>query len=240
MDRVPLTAGLQVRAVSKRFGARPVLDGVSFGIRPGEVLGLIGPNGAGKTTLLECLAGTVCPDAGELSENGRPIPLGARRNALFYVPDGIAPWADQRVCRVLDFFGRLFGRAAGQTRAWLEALGLSSLLESDVRSLSKGERKRFLLLLGFVAPQPVLLLDEPFDGLDLRQAREVATLLRTVASGGRSLVLSIHQLPEAESLCDRLVLLDAGRVVGEGDLAALRARAGLSAGGLTDVFLALT
>jgi len=213
---------------------------VGFDVREGEVLGLIGPNGAGKTTLFECLAGTLLAERGEVLHRGRSVPLESRRDVLFYVPDAIAPWPAQPVCRVLEFFGDLFGRGRAETRELLEALGLSSLVGSDVGALSKGERKRLLLLLGLQTPQPVLLLDEPFDGLDLRQARDAAALLREVAARGRSLVLSIHQLPDAERVCDRLVLLDAGRVAGEGDLAALRARAGLSEGGLTDVFLALT
>ena len=233
-------AVLQVRGVSKRFGTRPVLDGVGFDARPGEILGLIGPNGAGKTTLLECLAGTIRADAGTAFYEGRDVAPPSRRDILFYVPDAIAPWPDQSVRRVLGFYGSLFARPPAQIEQWLGALGLSPLLDSRVGALSKGERKRFLLLLGLATPQPVLLLDEPFDGLDLRQARDAALLLRQVSRAGRSLVVSIHQLPEAERACDRLVLLDAGRTVGEGDLAALRARAGLSEGGLTEVFLALT
>ena len=156
------------------------------------------------------------------------------------MPDGIAPWDGQRVCDVLGFFGDLNGRAGEEIRDRVAALGLDRLLASRVGALSKGERKRFLILLGLVAAPPVLLLDEPFDGLDLRQAREAAGLLRSVARDGRALVLSIHQLSEAAAVCDRLVLLDAGRAVGEGDVESLRARAGLSTGGLEEVFLALT
>jgi ABC-2 type transport system ATP-binding protein len=106
--------------------------------------------------------------------------------------------------------------------------------------LSKGEAKRLLLALGLLTPQPVLLIDEPFDGLDLRQTKEVMALLQAHARRGRTLFVSIHQLTDAARLCDRLVLLSAGRVVGEGTLNELSTDAGLPGSGLEEVFLALT
>ena len=106
--------------------------------------------------------------------------------------------------------------------------------------LSKGELKRLLLALGLLPPHPLLLLDEPFDGLDFRQTRDVMALLRDTRAQGRTLFLSIHQLNDAARICDRLVLLSRGRVVGEGTLDELRAAAGLADGGLEEVFLALT
>jgi ABC-2 type transport system ATP-binding protein len=111
---------------------------------------------------------------------------------------------------------------------------------SRVSSLSKGELKRSLLAFSLLTRHELLLLDEPFDGLDLRQTRDVMTLLQKQASGGRTLFLSIHQLVDASRVCDRVVLLSAGKVVGEGTLEELKAKAGLSEGGLEEVFLALT
>jgi ABC-2 type transport system ATP-binding protein len=113
------------------------------------------------------------------------------------------------------------------------------VLTKPVGALSKGYRRRLLLALGLLAPQPLLVMDEPFDGLDLRQTREAMALLRRVAEGGRALLLSIHQLTDAERVCDRFVLLAGGRIRGEGTLPELRAAVGLSAGGLEEVFLAL-
>jgi ABC-2 type transport system ATP-binding protein len=113
-------------------------------------------------------------------------------------------------------------------------------MQSRISSLSKGERKRVLLALGLLTSQPLLLLDEPFDGLDLRQTRDVMKLLKEHANGGRTLMLSIHQLVDAGRVCDRLVLLSAGKVVGEGSLAELRAQANLPEGGVEEIFLALT
>jgi ABC-2 type transport system ATP-binding protein len=229
---------LAVRELAKSYGPRRALDAVSFTVRPGEVLGLIGPNGAGKTTLFECLAGVLPADVGEVrGPAGRPIPPSARNGAMFYVPDGIAPWPDQPVCRVLLFFRDLWGVPAERLSAVVDALKLRALLGSAVRSLSKGERKRFLIALGLLSPQPLLLLDEPFDGLDLRQTRDVGAALRAHAAAGRTLFLSIHQISDAARVCDRFVLLSGGRVRGEGTLAELATGANQN---LEEVFLALT
>ena len=233
---------LTVHGLTKSYGPRRVLDAVGLTVRPGEVLGLIGPNGAGKTTLFECLAGVLPADAGEIRREGRALSPAARKTALFYIPDGIAPWPDQAVGCVLGFFRDLWEiRPQPGGEGLLDALRLRPLLGAPVRSLSKGERKRFLLALGLLAPQPLLLLDEPFDGLDLRQTREVTGLLREAAARGKTLFLSIHQLTDAARACDRFVLLSDGRVVGEGTLAELRGRSGVPAeSGMEEVFLALT
>src|SRR5689334_13260030 len=106
-----MSALLEVREISKSYGPRRALDAVSFTVQPGEVLGLIGPNGAGKSTLFECLAGILPADGGEVRDSSGILPPGERRRAMFYVPDGIAPWPDQPVCRVLLFFRDLWGAA---------------------------------------------------------------------------------------------------------------------------------
>jgi ABC-2 type transport system ATP-binding protein len=232
---------LTVADLSKTYGPRRVLDSVGFNVRPGEVLGLIGPNGAGKTTLFECLAGVLPADSGEVrGASGSPLAPARRSTEMFYVPDGIAPWPDQTVFRVLLFFRDFWGLSPERVSAAVDSLKLRDLLASTVRSLSKGERKRFLMALGLLAPQPLLMLDEPFDGLDLRQTREATIILREEAARGRTLFLSIHQLTDAGRACDRFVLLADGRVVGEGNLSEIRDRAGLPDGGIEEVFLALT
>ena len=231
---------LRVAGLTKRYGDQLALAEVGFGLGAGEVLGLIGPNGAGKTTVLECLAGLLPADAGTVHWDGHELPPARRKAALFYLPDGIAPDAEQPVAAVLSFFGRAWGQPGAQLAEAADALSLGPVLAKPVGTLSKGYRRRLLLTLGLLAPQPLLAMDEPFDGLDLRQTREVMGLLRRVAEGGRALLLSIHQLTDAERVCDRFVLLAAGRVRGEGTLAELRAAAGLSEGGLEEVFLALT
>jgi ABC-type multidrug transport system ATPase subunit len=187
-------------------------------------------------------------DSGEVrGAAGKPHAPAERSREMFYVPDGISPWPDQPVCRVLLFFRDLWkGMPAERLAAIVDSLQLRALLPAAVRSLSKGERKRFLIALGLLAPQPLLMLDEPFDGLDLRQTREATAILRNEAARGRTLFLSIHQLTDAGRACDRFVLLADGHVAGEGTLPELRERAGLPASpnspemGVEEVFLALT
>ena len=235
---------LKVNGISKQFGARAALQNVSFSVRRGEVLGLIGPNGAGKTTLFECLAGVLPSDGGALIRNKQALAPGRRKSALFYMPDGVTPWAQQSVNWALGFFERLYA-APVKAAELLNMLKLESLRHARIGSLSKGERKRLLLALGLLTPQPLLMLDEPFDGLDLRQTRDVMALFRRQVERGRTLMLSIHQLVDAARVCDRLILLSDGRVVGEGTIDELRAQANLSDGGppeagLEEIFLALT
>ncbi|HEY9233083.1 MAG TPA: ABC transporter ATP-binding protein, partial [Blastocatellia bacterium] len=231
---------LSVQEISKRFGRQQALDGVSFTVREGDVMGLIGPNGAGKTTLFECVAGLLPANGGEVAFRDQKIAPGRRKEALFYMPDGILPWAEQTVRWALGFFEKLYSGSQTKAAALVAPLKLNPLLGARLGTLSKGERKRVLLALALLTPQPLLMLDEPFDGLDLRQTRDVMALLRTHAAGGRTLLLSIHQLVDAARVCDRLVLLSAGRVVGEGNLDELRAQAELAEGGLEEIFLALT
>jgi ABC-2 type transport system ATP-binding protein len=231
---------LSVEGITKRFGSTAVLNDVSFSVLDGEVLGLIGPNGAGKTTLFECVAGLLPANAGAVRFNDQALPLARRKEALFYMPDGIHPWADQTVKWALRFFERLYPSSDVKASSLAEPLKLDRLMKSRIGSLSKGERKRFLLALGLLTPQPLLMLDEPFDGLDLRQTRDVMSLIKHHARRGRTLMLSIHQLVDAARVCDRLVLLSAGSVAGEGTVPELQSKAGLTEGGLEEVFLALT
>ena len=231
---------LTVEGLTKKFGSRRVLADVGFTVGAGEVLGLIGPNGAGKTTVLECLAGLLPINSGTFKYHGNPLSARRRKEALFYVPDGILPWAQQTVKWLLTFFERLYAQAPEKLAGLAGPLRLEEIARSRVATLSKGERKRVLLAVGLLTSHPLLLLDEPFDGLDLRQTRDVMTLLRSESATGRTLFLSIHQLVDAAKVCDRLVLLNAGTRVAEGTLAELRDQADLKDGGLEEIFLALT
>lgn len=231
---------LTVEGLTKKFGTRRVLDDVSFAVESGEVLGLIGPNGAGKTTVLECLAGLLPVDSGSVKYKGNELPARRRKEALFYIPDGILPWAQQTVEWALTFFEKLYSRGPESVATLAGPLRLEEIARSRVATLSKGERKRVLLALGLLTSHPLLLLDEPFDGLDLRQTRDVMKLLRSDSVKGRTLFVSIHQLNDAAKVCDRLVLLNAGQRVAEGTLAELQTQANLTDGGLEEIFLALT
>lgn len=235
----------EVDGLSKRFGGIAALSDVSFHVRAGEVLGLIGPNGAGKSTLFECLAGILHSDNGTVRAEGLPVGAQQRSSLLFYVPDGIAPWSAQSVRWILDFTIGFFGGCAALRDEVIEQLDLGSLLRQPIGTLSKGQRKRALLGIGLLTPQPALLIDEPFDGLDLRQSRDIAAGLRAHAAGGRTLFLSIHQIGDAARICDRFVLLSNGRVCGEGtveELAVLAAARDMSTPhqNFEEVFLALT
>ncbi len=230
---------LEVERLSKRYGDQVALVDVAFDVREGEVLGVIGPNGSGKTTLLECLTGLRPADDGVVRWLGRPLPHVQRKRAMFYVPDGIAPYAEHPVDAVLRFITAVYRQPPRTMQDAIEALGLGSVLRKQVGALSKGYRRRLLLALGLIAPHPLLVMDEPFDGFDLRQTRDVMALLRTKAKNGRTMLLSIHQLGDAERICDRFVLLSLGSVRGRGTLDELRQRSGLKTGKLEEVFLAL-
>jgi ABC-2 type transport system ATP-binding protein len=227
---------VSIEGLTKSYGRLTAIADVSLSIRQGEVLGLIGPNGSGKTTLFECIAGLL------------PYESGTIRTAseIFYLPDAIAPWPAQTVRWALDFAIGFFGRGKGGKDEVIERLALGPLLASPLGTLSKGQRKRAVLAVGLLTPHPLLLADEPFDGLDLRQTREVGAALRDHAATGRTLFLSIHQISDAARVCDRFVLLSGGRVRGEGTLDELSRTVNPHAVNpanpvnLEEVFLALT
>lgn len=236
MTADPLNADicLRVSGLTKHYGELRALDAVSFAVRRGEVLGLIGPNGSGKTTLFECIGGVLPRDSGSV-DVAAPV---------FYLPDAIAPWPSQTVGWALRFIEDYFGAASGLRDAVIGALSLQPLLHQRIGELSKGQRKRSLLGLGMLTSRPIIMADEPFDGLDLRQTREVAGALRSFARDGRTLVLSIHQIADASRVCDRFVLLSGGTIRGEGSLDELTRlaseRRGSRVADLEEAFLALT
>jgi ABC-2 type transport system ATP-binding protein len=236
---------VRVQGMSKTYGRVTALRDVGFSVRSGELLGLIGPNGAGKTTLFECLAAVQSPDSGQfLLPSGAPAD-SPRSSVLFYIPDGVASWASQSVSWVLQFALGFFGGRRDLYEEVVRDLSLAELLPFRIGALSKGQRKRALLGIGLLMPQPLLLIDEPFEGLDLRQSREVSVVLRKQVFSGRTIFVSIHQVSEAARICDPLILLSNGSVIAEGtpeDLTALAVnRSSHSApADFEEVFLALT
>jgi ABC-2 type transport system ATP-binding protein len=237
---------LQVNNLTRRYGRLTAVDGLSFSVREGEILGLIGPNGAGKTTVFECLGGVLPAHQLEISNGGRSVPLAEVGSTLFYLPDAIAPWPSESVDWALNFTIGFFGGCSELREDIVRRLELAPLLDRPIGKLSKGQRKRAMLAIGLLMPQPVLLADEPFEGLDLRQTREIADALRSYAGvGKRTMILSIHQIADAARVCDRFVLLSAGKLCGEGTLADLSQLAAArkpeaAVTGLEEVFLALT
>ena len=231
---------LRVDSISKQYADQAVLVDVSFDVQAGGILGIIGPNGAGKTTLLEAIAGILPAETNDVQCRGTPLPVSRRREAIFYLPDGVRPYLEQPVTRVLSFFAGVYRRSTDEITHAIDAVGLRPVLHKRVQALSKGYARRLMLALGLLTPHPLLLMDEPFDGFDLRQTHEIVNLLRREAVKGRTFVLAIHQLSDAERVCDRFILLADGCVRGVGTLDDLRARTGISDASLEDIFLALT
>src|SRR5258706_5267133 len=194
---------VSIGGLTKSYGRLTAVAGVSLSIRQGEVLGLIGPNGSGKTTLFECIGGVLPDEAGTITVGGKVVSPRDRASRIFYLPDAIAPWPAQTVRWALDFTIGFFGRGNVGRDEVVERLDLGPLLNSPMGTLSKGQRKRAVLAIGMLTPHPLLLTDEPFDGLDLRQTREVGAALRAHAAGGRTLFLSIPPIRPAARGCAR-------------------------------------
>jgi ABC-2 type transport system ATP-binding protein len=231
---------LSVANLGKLYDGDVAITDVTFSLVPGEVLGIVGPNGAGKTTLLETLAGLLAADSGAVFWQGRPLPPPRRSDALFYLPDGVRPYQDRFAVDVLAFFAGVYNRSEREVAATIASVGLAPALNKRVRALSKGYNRRLLLAIGLLTPQDVLLMDEPFDGFDIRQTRNIVDVVRSEAARGRTFILAIHQLADAEQVCDRFILLAGGQVRGIGTLAELRAQARIPGGSMEELFLALT
>lgn len=222
---------VEVEGVGKVFevGRRAVaaLDGVSFGVRRGEVLGLLGANGAGKTTALRILAGFLAPSSGVARVGGVDVgrdSLGVRAQ-VGYLPELVPLPRDLRVVEYLRYRAELKGveRVAAAVEAVIAQANLSEVARRIIGQLSKGYRQRVGLADALIGDPQVLLLDEPTDGLDPHQRREALDGIAALAKE-RAVILSTHVLPEVESVCDRLVILARGRVQAAGTLAELRAQ----------------
>ena len=236
-DRAQL---LSVEGLSKSFSRFNALWDVSFEVGERDILGIIGPNGAGKTTLLECLTGLLPADSGRVLWKNQPLPAPRRKDVMFYLPEDIAPYREQPTFRLTGLCRGVYGFSRERERDVLVRLGIEKILARCIGELSRGYRRRLLLALALLAPKPLLLLDEPFDGLDPRQTVEVAALLREESAAGRTLLLSIHQLADAARICGRFLLLVEGKVVGCGTMEELRDRAGVQSENLEAIFFALT
>jgi ABC-2 type transport system ATP-binding protein len=223
---------LRVRGLSRRYGAKEAIRGVGLEVRAGEIVGLLGPNGAGKTTTLECIVGLRRADAGRIEIEGRGA--GASREAVKTRVGAVlqsTALPDQlRVGEALRLFGAFYRPTNDRVGpCLLDRFALREVEGVPFARLSGGQRQRLALALAFLGEPAVLVLDEPTVGLDPAARRSLHASLREAREEGRAVLLSTHLLDEAEQLCDRLVLLDEGRVVATGTLAELRARVGLPA-----------
>ncbi len=213
--------------VSKRFGAVQALDGCSFGVERGRMLGFLGPNGAGKTTSMRAVFGLVRPDAGEVLWDGRPVSLEDRLR-FGYMPEERGLYPRMPVGEQVAYFGRLHGMSAPAARRaaweWLERLGLGERAAAKVEELSHGNQQRAQLAAALIHEPELLVLDEPFAGLDPVAVHTLAEALRGAAARGAAVLFSSHQLELVEDICEEVAIIDHGRVVATGDLDALRRR----------------
>jgi ABC-2 type transport system ATP-binding protein len=204
---------LEVRELTKRYGAVPALDGLSLTAREGRLLGFLGPNGAGKTTAMRSVLGLVRPDAGVISWRGRPI-TAEQRLRFGYMPEQRGLYPRMAAGAQLRYLARLHGldRASADRAAhrWLEELGLGDRVGDAVAQLSHGNQQRVQLAAALVHDPHLLVLDEPFSGLDPLGVEAMSDVLRARAAAGATVLFSSHQLDLVEGLCDDVVIV-AGR-----------------------------
>ena len=211
---------------TKRFGSLTALDLCSFAARPGRLTGFLGPNGAGKTTAMRAVFGLVELDAGTVRWQGRPV-TAAERVRFGYMPEERGLYPRMRVRDQLVYLGQLCGRGAKDVGrsvdGWLERLGLAGRAADRLDALSHGNQQRVQLIAALVGDPALLVLDEPFAGLDPIAIGAMGELLSDAAAGGVTVLFSSHQLDLVEDLCQDVVIIDHGRVVLAGELAGLRA-----------------
>ena len=225
------------------------VDEVSFGVAAGELVGLLGPNGAGKTTTVSMVSGLITPDRGDVLVDGRALggDTDPTKRRIGLVPQDLALYDELTALANLRFFGALYGlsakplaRAIAQA---LELVGLADRAADPVKTFSGGMKRRLNLAAGLLHEPDILLLDEPTVGVDPQSRNAIFDNLETLKRQGKALLYTTHYMEEAERLADRVVIIDAGRVVADDSLSGLRARRaddGSEPASLESVFLALT
>lgn len=220
---------IETEHLSKRYGALSAVDDLNLRVAAGQVLGLLGPNGAGKSTSMRMIAGFLLPSSGSARVCGHDVvrnPIAARR-ALGYLPEGAPSYGEMSVREFLFFIARVRGLTGiPRSRRLDEMVGLlqlESVLEQTIETLSKGYRRRVCLAQALLHDPPALILDEPTDGLDPNQQREVHALIRSMARD-RAIVLCTHALNEVRTVCNRVAILAGGRLRVQGTPAELEAQ----------------
>ncbi len=234
---------IEIRNLSKRYGPLKAVDDISFDVQAGEVLGFLGPNGAGKSTTMKMITGFLAPTSGSVRVCGHDVtsaPLAAK-SCMGYLPEGAPSYGEMSVRTFLDFIADVRGLSGERRRSRLDdviaRLGLQSVLEQVIETLSKGYRRRVGLAQALVHDPQVLILDEPTDGLDPNQKHEVRELISAM-SKDKIIVISTHILEEVDAVCNRAIIIAAGRILADETPKALARRA--PSGRLDDVFRQIT
>jgi ABC-2 type transport system ATP-binding protein len=217
---------LEIIGISKRYGETVALQDLSFEVRAGELFGFVGRNGAGKTTTMRIVLGVLSPDRGEVRWAGVPLDFAARRR-IGYMPEERGLYPKMRLIEQLAYLGELHGMAGSEARAsathWLDRFGLKDRGNDDLQALSLGNQQRVQLAAALVFGPDVLVLDEPFAGLDPVAVDVMSAVLREQADAGLPVIFSSHELELVERLCDRVGIIDLGKMVAIGTVAELRA-----------------
>jgi ABC-2 type transport system ATP-binding protein len=218
---------LEVRGLRKSYGDVVALDGCSFAVRRGQLLGFLGPNGSGKTTTMRSVFSLVRPDSGDVRWEGATIEPQSRLR-FGYMPEQRGLYPRMKVAAQLSYFGRLHAmeKAAAITAAheWLERFDLADRADSRLEELSHGNQQRIQLATALIHKPDLLILDEPFSGLDPLGVESMISILVERAEQGAAVVFSSHQLDLVEDLCEDVVIIDAGKVVLDGPIRELRSR----------------
>ncbi|HEX5824123.1 MAG TPA: ATP-binding cassette domain-containing protein [Candidatus Limnocylindrales bacterium] len=220
---------LEISDLSKRYGSVVALDGATFTVRPGRLVGFLGPNGAGKTTTMRCIFGLARPDRGTVHWKGRSIDRAARLR-FGYMPEQRGLYPRMKVGDQLSYFAQQHGLSAAAARTatarWLDGLGLMDRIGAKLETLSHGNQQRVQLGAALVHEPELLVLDEPFSGLDPLGIATMSAILRERAAAGVAVVFSSHQLDLVEDLCEDVVIISRGRIAAAGPIDQLRAASG--------------
>jgi ABC-2 type transport system ATP-binding protein len=223
---------IDIERLRKTFGEVTAVSDVSFSARPGEIFGLLGPNGAGKTTTINCICGLVTPTSGSVRVTGHDVVTDGRaaRASLGVVPQEVALFEDLSARENLEYWGGAQGMRNPERRARVQEVlalaGLQDRAKEPVKRFSGGMKRRLNFACGIVHKPRVLLLDEPTVGVDPQSRRHLLDLVKAQARAGATVLYTSHYLQEAEELCDRLAVIDHGRIIAQGTLAELRAMLG--------------
>lgn len=223
---------IEVRELYKRFGDLKAVDGISFTAGSGEIYGLLGPNGAGKTTTLSMIAGLLAPDSGSIRFDGIDVaaePLRVKAS-LGVVPQENALYEELSATEHLNFWGGLYGLSGRALKTavatTLDQVGLAGRAKEAVRGFSGGMKRRLNLGMGLIHQPKAILLDEPTVGIDPQARANILEVVRQVADAGTTVLYTTHYLEEAEQICDRIGIVDHGRLLAEGTLEELQRRVG--------------